>query len=143
MGRRTFFRQVVWVGGGVVVLAWLLEPVHAHAEAVKPNFLVILCDDLGYGDIACFGSTVIKTPCIDKLASEGMRLTSCYASAPVCSPSRCGLLTGRTPNRLGIYDSMANPFRESSRSTGSTIARWVGPRWRCATATGRSWPTRI
>ncbi len=70
----------------------------------RPNFVVVLCDDLGYGDLGCFGNKTIKTPCLDKLAGEGMRLTDCYASAPVCSPSRAGMLTGRTPNRLGVYD---------------------------------------
>lgn len=76
----------------------------ALAAAEKPNILVILCDDLGYGDLGCFGHPTIKTPELDRLASQGMRLTACYASAPVCSPSRAGLLTGRTPSRLGIYD---------------------------------------
>ena len=70
----------------------------------RPNFLVILCDDLGYGDLACYGHPTIKTPHLDRLAAQGVRLTSCYASAPVCSPSRAGMLTGRTPSRLGIYD---------------------------------------
>ncbi len=69
-----------------------------------PNFLVILCDDLGYGDLACYGNPTIQTPHLDKLASQGARLTDCYSTAPVCSPSRAGLLTGRTPSRLGIHD---------------------------------------
>ncbi len=70
----------------------------------KTNFLIILTDDLGYGDLGCFGNQTIKTPNLDRLASQGMRLTSCYAAAPVCSPSRVGLLTGRTPSRVGVYD---------------------------------------
>jgi len=70
----------------------------------KPNILIILCDDLGYGDLACFGHPEIKTPHIDQLAREGIRFTSFYSAAPVCSPSRVGLLTGRTPNRAGVYD---------------------------------------
>ena len=65
---------------------------------------MILCDDLGYGDLACYGHPHIKTPHLDKLATQGMRLTSCYAAAPVCSPSRAGMLTGRTPNRSGVYN---------------------------------------
>jgi arylsulfatase A len=73
-------------------------------KPAKTNFLVILCDDLGYGDVGCFGNKTIKTPNIDKLAAEGMKLTACYASAPVCSPSRTGMLTGRTPYRVGVYD---------------------------------------
>lgn len=69
-----------------------------------PNFLIILCDDLGYGDLACTGNKTIRTPNLDRLASQGIRLTDCYSSAPVCSPSRVGLLTGRTPSRVGVYD---------------------------------------
>ena len=66
--------------------------------------MVILCDDLGYGDISCYGNKIIKTPNIDRLASQGIRFTDYYSPSPVCSPSRVGLLTGRTPNRAGIYD---------------------------------------
>jgi arylsulfatase A len=76
-------------------------------EAVKdtrPNFLIILVDDLGYADLGSFGSEVIMTPNIDRLASQGARFTDFYASAPMCSPSRAGLLTGRTPYRFGVYD---------------------------------------
>jgi len=70
----------------------------------RPNFVVILCDDLGYGDPGCYGHPYIQTPAIDRLAAEGMRLTDCYAGAPVCSPSRAAMLTGRTPHRTGVYD---------------------------------------
>ncbi len=75
-----------------------------EAQDGRPNFVVILCDDLGYGDLACYGHPHIKTPHLDRLAKQGMRLTSCYAAAPVCSPSRAGMLTGRTPNRSGVYN---------------------------------------
>ncbi len=72
--------------------------------AEKPNIVILLCDDLGYGDLSCFAHPVMRTPHLDQLAAEGVKLTHCYASAPVCSPSRGGLLTGRIPNRLGIRD---------------------------------------
>lgn len=74
----------------------------------RPNVLVMLCDDLGYGDLACQGHPVIRSPNLDRLAEEGVRLTSCYASAPVCSSSRAGLMTGRTPGRNGVYDWIPN-----------------------------------
>src|SRR5687768_8137612 len=74
------------------------------SAAERPNFLIILCDDLGYGDLGCYGHPSIKTPHLDKLASQGARLTDCYSAAPVCSSSRTGLLTGRTPSRIGVYD---------------------------------------
>ncbi|RCS42241.1 arylsulfatase [Bremerella cremea] len=68
------------------------------------NFLVIMCDDLGYGDLECYGHPEIRTPNLNKLASEGVRFTSYYSAAPVCSPSRAGLITGQTPTQVGIYD---------------------------------------
>lgn len=70
----------------------------------RPNFVVFLCDDLGYGDLACYGHPHIKTPNLDRMAREGIRFTDFYSAAPVCSPSRVGLLTGRSPNRAGVYD---------------------------------------
>ncbi|MDP3070792.1 MAG: sulfatase-like hydrolase/transferase [Opitutaceae bacterium] len=76
----------------------------ARAAETRPNFLVILCDDLGYGDIASYGHPHIRTPHLDRLAREGTRFTSAYSAAPVCSPSRVGLLTGRSPNRAGVFD---------------------------------------
>jgi arylsulfatase A len=72
--------------------------------SLRPNILLILCDDLGYGDLHCYGHPHIKTPHLDALAQTGIRLTSCYSAAPVCSPSRVGLMTGRSPNRAGVYD---------------------------------------
>ncbi len=77
----------------------------AAAAPAKPrDVIVVLCDDLGYGDLGCFGHPVIRTPNLDAFARQGMKFTNAYAAAPVCSPSRCGMLTGRTPYRLGVYD---------------------------------------
>lgn len=76
----------------------------AHAADAPPNVLVILCDDLGYGDLGCFGSPIVKSPHIDRLAAEGVRFTDCHSAGANCSPSRCGLMTGRTPYRAGIYN---------------------------------------
>jgi uncharacterized sulfatase len=67
-----------------------------------PNVVVILADDLGYGDLASYGARAIRTPNLDRLAAEGVRFTDFYASASVCSPSRAGLLTGRYPVRTGV-----------------------------------------
>ena len=71
-------------------------------SVVRPNVVVILADDLGYGDIGAYGGTKIKTPHIDELAASGLRFTQAYASANVCSPSRAGLLTGRYAIRAGL-----------------------------------------
>jgi arylsulfatase A len=68
----------------------------------RPNVVLINCDDLGYGDLGCYGSTVNKTPAIDQLASEGVRFESFYMASPVCSPSRGGMLTGCYPPRIGF-----------------------------------------
>jgi len=68
---------------------------HLRANADgKPNIIFILADDLGYGDLGCYGQKKIKTPNIDRLAEEGMRFTQCYAGSTVCAPSRCCLMTG-------------------------------------------------
>ncbi len=74
------------------------------AEIKRPNIVVVLADDLGYGDLACYGNKVVKTPNLNRFAREGLRLISYYAAAANCSPSRAGLLTGRTPTRIGIQD---------------------------------------
>jgi arylsulfatase A-like enzyme len=70
------------------------------------NFIIIFIDDMGYGDVACYGATGWETPNLDKLASEGMRFTNFYAAQPVCSASRAGLLTGCYPNRIGISKAL-------------------------------------
>ena len=72
----------------------ILTAITAFA-ATKPNVIFILADDLGYGDLGCFGQTKIKTPNLDKLAAEGMRFTQAYAGSTVCAPSRCTLMTGK------------------------------------------------
>ncbi|MCW5979265.1 MAG: sulfatase [Bryobacteraceae bacterium] len=82
--------------------AGLLGRAFANAAARRPNIVLILADDLGYGDLGCYGNAEIRTPSIDRMASEGMRFTSFYAASPVCSPSRAALLTGRLPVRSGV-----------------------------------------
>lgn len=76
----------------------------AFLSVDRPNIVVILCDDLGYGDLGVHGHPHIRTANIDALANNGIRFTNFYSAAPVCSPSRVGLLTGRSPNRAGVYD---------------------------------------
>lgn len=74
----------------------------AQPDAERPNIVLINCDDLGYGDLGCYGSTVNDTPEIDRMASEGMRFTDFYAASPLCSPSRGAMLTGCYPPRIGF-----------------------------------------
>ncbi|MFO0811085.1 MAG: arylsulfatase [Gemmataceae bacterium] len=77
----------------VVTVAFLFSSSALAAE--KPNIVFILADDLGYGDLGCFGQTKIKTPNLDRMAAEGLRFTQFYAGSTVCAPSRCALMTGR------------------------------------------------
>lgn len=86
-----------------LLFAWL-PTLASAASPSRPNIIVLLCDDLGYGDLSCFANPNIHTPNLDQLARDGVRFTDCYSASPVCSPSRAGLMTGRNPNRLGIRD---------------------------------------
>ena len=69
---------------------------------MKPNIVLFNCDDLGYGDLGCYGSTKNDTPVLDRLAMEGRRFTSFYMASPVCSPSRGAMMTGCYPPRIGF-----------------------------------------
>jgi arylsulfatase A-like enzyme len=71
----------------------------------KPNFIIVFCDDLGYGDLGCYGHPTIRTPNLDRMAAEGQRWTDFYVGASVCTPSRAALLTGRLPIRSGMCNS--------------------------------------
>ncbi len=86
----------------ILLLVFITFGIKAQSNTQKPNFIIIFTDDQGYGDLGCFGHPTIKTPNLDKMASEGQRWTSFYVAANVCTPSRAGLLTGRLPNRNGM-----------------------------------------
>lgn len=79
-----------------------------------PNFIIIFADDLGYGDLSCYGHPTINTPHLDQMAEEGMRLTSFYMAASICTPSRAGLLTGRLPIRTGMCGKRGVLFPDSA-----------------------------
>ena len=85
----------------VVILASISMTSFAVAKQ-QPNIVVIFADDLGYGDLGCFGHPTIATPELDRMAQEGMKLTQFYSAAPVCTPSRAALMTGRLPMRNGM-----------------------------------------
>jgi arylsulfatase A len=77
----------------------------AQGPATRPNFVFVMADDLGYGEVGCFGQTKIATPRLDRMAAEGTRLTQWYASAPVCAPTRASLMTGRHMGHAPIRDN--------------------------------------
>ncbi len=104
----------------------------------KPNIIFILADDLGFGDLGCFGNEAVRTPHLDRLASQGLALTQHYTASPICAPARAGLLTGRYPHRTGAIDvpsnrgldrialdetTMADAFRAGGYRTGM-IGKW-------------------
>src|SRR3954454_7925229 len=89
-----------WSAGsraGICLVAILgaADPCPCPGAERQPNIVFILADDLGYGELGCYGQKVIRTPHIDRLAAEGIKFTRCYAGANVCAPSRCALMTGR------------------------------------------------
>jgi len=86
-----------------LVFFWIAFACFGQAKDKPTNFVVFLTDDLGWGDLACYGHPVIKTPHLDKFAEQGMRFTQSYSACGVCSPSRSSILTGRTPYRNGVW----------------------------------------
>lgn len=98
---RTILRPTSWLRLGLPFLL-VLAAVGKSTEIDRPNVVIIFCDDLGYGDLGCFGHPTIRTPNLDRMASEGARLTQFYVSSCVCTPSRAGLMTGRLPQRTGM-----------------------------------------
>src|SRR5262245_490239 len=100
-----------------VVLAALAATLLWAQAPSQPNIVVILADDLGYGDIGAFGAPNIRTPRIDAMAAEGQKWTSFYVQ-PVCSPSRAALLTGRLPVRSGMCGAPSGTATKVMRGDG-------------------------
>jgi N-acetylgalactosamine-6-sulfatase len=109
------FLAIISVAVGLVI--WTSDA----AADDRPNIVLLLADDLGDGDLACFGSPAVKTPHLDKLASEGMRFSRFYSASAVCSPTRASVLTGRYPLRLGITKHFGD-VKESLPESATTVA---------------------
>lgn len=101
-----------------------LDSIKNVAANHPPNIVLIFVDDMGFGDISCFGSEAIQTPNLDALADNGVKLTNFYASSPICSPSRFGCLTGRYPTRGFVYGVF---FPSSGRYFGRLINHFYFP----------------
>ncbi|MEJ2702212.1 MAG: sulfatase-like hydrolase/transferase [Sedimentisphaerales bacterium] len=107
MNRREYLKAV-GLGAAALALPGRLGFAGQGDAKRPPNIVLIVSDDQGYNDLGCYGGTEIKTPNLDRLAADGVRLTSFYVTWPACTPSRGGLLTGRYPQRNGTYDMFRN-----------------------------------
>ncbi|MED5287478.1 MAG: sulfatase-like hydrolase/transferase, partial [Planctomycetota bacterium] len=105
----------------LAMIAFFSVSVLAQEEG-PPNFIVFLTDDQGWGDLGCYGHPVIQSPNLDRFASEGIRLTQCYAACSVCSPSRSAIVTGRTPYRNGVWRWIPSGSQYHLRASEITIA---------------------
>ncbi|MBN2507349.1 MAG: sulfatase-like hydrolase/transferase [Verrucomicrobia bacterium] len=102
----------------LLCLPWI-----TRAAPPRPNFVMILIDDMGWGDFSCFGNKDAKTPHVDRLAAEGIRFSQFYVNAPICSPSRCALTTGQYPHRWRITSFLNNRAANDRRG----MAQWLDP----------------
>lgn len=111
---------------GIILVSFTGKPgsseISKNEITKKPNIIFILVDDLGYGDIGCFGQTKIKTPNIDKLANEGMRFTQSYAGNAVCAPCRSTLMQGLHPGHARVRTNGYKNYRESLQEGDYTVA---------------------
>src|SRR5687768_15187236 len=113
MGRRISRREFIGTTMGTTAAATVAGGINPGAAA-RPNMLFILADDLGYGDLSCYGRPDYRTPVLDGLARQGLKFMSAYSAAPVCTPTRCALATGRYPQRLevGLREPLKDPAAE-------------------------------
>jgi arylsulfatase A-like enzyme len=102
----------------VALIAFLFLFISSSVASAKPNIIVIFADDLGYADLSCQGSREVKTPRIDSIAANGIRFTAGYVTAPQCSPSRAGMLTGIYQQRFGHENNMT---MDAALSTGARL----------------------
>ena len=105
-----------------ILLVLSITATSHSASAERPHIIVIVADDFGYGDVSCYGGK-IPTPNLDRLAKEGTRFTQFYTASPICSPSRCGLLTGQFPARWRITSYLQT-------RAGNRACQWRGTRGR-------------
>jgi arylsulfatase A-like enzyme len=101
---------------------FVLETILQSCVSCPPNFIILFADDMGYGDLECYGHPTIRTPNLDQMAAEGLRLTSFYVASSVCSPSRAALLTGKYPSNVGVNVVFNNKSKTGLQPSEHTIA---------------------
>src|SRR5215207_10898144 len=102
MKKKITRREFVASAVAASALAGAGADVAPGAPTKRPNVLYIMADDMGWGDLSCYGRPDYRTPNLDRLASEGTRFTHAYSAAPVCTPTRCAFVTGRYPARTAV-----------------------------------------
>ncbi len=116
VSRREFMRLAGGAALGAAALPWIDRI--GWAADKRPNIIFILADDLGWGDLGCYGQREIKTPHLDKFAQGGIRFTNFYVCGSVCSPSRAAFTTGQFPAMVGIHDYLRHPLTEGQQAAG-------------------------
>ena len=112
-----------WLVGVVLALALASWTSQTRAAEPSPNVIVLFIDDMGFADPSCFGNPAMKTPNIDRLAAEGIKLTNFYVNSPICSASRVALTTGRYQQRYRVHSYFAT--RKSNRDR--KMPDWLDP----------------
>lgn len=118
----------------ILAYLWVLSALYmvpvAAQQPGRPNIVIIMADDLGYGDFGCYGATKVNTPAVDALAADGLRFTDAHTSSSLCSPSRYSMMTGRyswrTPLRSGVLTWFARPLIEPGRTTIASMLKRNG-----------------
>ena len=130
MQRRDFLKMAGLCAASTAGFCSIGSLAAASAEKRPPNVVFILADDLGYGDLGCYGQTKIRTPNIDKISAEGMRFTQCYSGNPVCAPSRCTLMTGYHTGHAQVRDN-----KQVGGEEGWKLGSTIGGQWPLAEGT--------
>jgi len=88
----------------ILIIIGITSNLFAENKSTPPNIIILLADDLGWGDLGCYGNPIIRTPNLDRLASSGIKFKQCHSAGAICSPSRAALLTGKSPYRIGFFE---------------------------------------